>query len=121
MSLLFLALSFSSVYIAPSYPDSIGPSIFMLSAFSDQLIVWICVGTEKVVTVEYSTHVWPRLLSFRIHFACLKAGTNATMNPRRPRLVIPLCIHPIRTPAVIRLPYVEKSWKSHVPSQEKFC
>jgi hypothetical protein len=35
-------------------------------------------------------------------------------------MVIPLYIHPIRTPAVIRLPYVEKSWQSHVPSWEMF-
>jgi hypothetical protein len=33
----------------------------------------------------------------------------------------PLCIYPIRTSAVIRLPDVEKSWKSHVPSRAMFC
>jgi hypothetical protein len=93
----------------------------MHSAFSDLLSIWICLGTEKVVTIEYSTHVWRGLLYFGIHFACLKAGTNATVNPRRLRLVISLCIHPIRIPAVIRLPYVEKSWKSHITSREMFC
>jgi hypothetical protein len=34
--------------------------------------------------------------------------------------VIPLCVHSIRTPAVIRLPYVEKWWKSPVSSREMF-
>jgi hypothetical protein len=93
----------------------------MPSAFSDVLIIWICVGTEKVVTIEYSTHVWPGLLYFGIHFACLKAGTNATVTPRRPHLVISLCIHSIGTPAVIRLPYVDKLWKSDVLSRKMLC
>jgi hypothetical protein len=120
MSLLFLTLSFSSVCVPRHILISLLPSIFMPSAFSDLLILWVYAGTEKAVTAEYSIHVWPGLLYFSIHFACLKEGTNMTVNPRRPRLVIPLCIHPIRTSAVIRLPYVEKSWKSHVPSREMF-
>jgi hypothetical protein len=93
----------------------------MPSAFSGLLVISICVGAEKVVTVEYFTYIWPGLLYSGISFASLKAGTNATVTPRRPRLAIPLCGHPIRTPAVIRLPDVEKPWKLHVPSREMFC
>jgi hypothetical protein len=32
-----------------------------------------------------------------------------------------LCMHPIRTPPITRLPDIEKSWKSHVPSREMLC
>jgi hypothetical protein len=82
---------------------SLLPGICLPSALPALFILGIGTGTEKVVTVDNSPHVWPVLLYFSIHFACLEAGINATVNPRRPRLVIPLCIHPIRTP------YVEKS------------
>jgi hypothetical protein len=35
--------------------------------------------------------------------------------------VIPLCVHPIGAPAIIRFPYIEKSWKLHLSSREILC
>jgi hypothetical protein len=80
----------------------------MPSAFVDFFILWICVGIEKLSRLNIPPCLARAVVCFSIYFTCLKAGTNATVNPRRPRLVIPLCVHSIRTPAVIRLPYVEK-------------